>query len=75
MMKSAQLAHGEYDKYIVTDLKHKRTCTGHRHWLVFERFWFTHQFDGALAFGSLYHQDQSRVLKQESVDYANMFQK
>jgi hypothetical protein len=33
MMMSAQLAHGEYDKYIFTDLKHNRTCTGHRHWL------------------------------------------
>jgi len=37
MMASAQLAHGEYDKYIFTDLKHKRTSTGHRHCLVFER--------------------------------------
>jgi len=33
MMMSAQLAHGEYDKYIVTNLKQKRTCTGYRHWL------------------------------------------
>ena len=33
MMKSAQLAHGEYEKYIDTNLKHKRTCTGHRHCL------------------------------------------
>ena len=33
MMKSAQLAHGEYDKYIATNLKHKRTCTGHHNWL------------------------------------------
>ena len=28
MMKSTQLAHGEYDKYIVTYLKHKKNL----HW-------------------------------------------
>jgi hypothetical protein len=38
IMKSAQLAHGEYDMYNATILEHKRTCAGHRHWLVLERF-------------------------------------
>jgi len=49
MMKSAQLAHGEYDKYIATNLKHKSACTGHRQWLLFERFCFPLQEDGAHA--------------------------
>ena len=49
MMMSAQLAHGEYDKYIFTNLKHKRTCTGHRHRLFFKGFLFLVQSDGAHA--------------------------
>ena len=38
MMKLAQLAHGEHNKYIFTNLKYKTTCTGHCHWLFFF-FW------------------------------------
>jgi hypothetical protein len=49
MRKSVQSAHGEYDKYNDTNLKHKGACTGHRHWLVFEKFYFLFQSDGVHA--------------------------
>jgi hypothetical protein len=49
MRTSAQVAHGEYDMYSDTNLKHRRTCTGHRHCLVHEKFYFLFQSDGVHA--------------------------